>query len=114
MLTQLTKLSFSTRGLLRISACWLYAVALHFLSDRTHQTLGLFPELLVHHQVDEEVADVVDLIHVPKRAMPGYAIEKCYDWHEADDVDDHYEDELHHSHQVTSVALRRNKGLHVF
>ena len=87
----------------------------HFPHDHVHQLLCLFPELLVHRQVNEEVADVVDVVDVEKNFPRQVVVNFKDQRYEADDVDDCDEDELRHCHHVTSVfgsrAACKNKIL---
>ena len=80
----------------------------YFLHDHVHKLLCLFPELLVHCQVDEEVADVVDVVEVENNLIRQVPVNLKEQWYEADDVDDCDEDELRHCHHVTSVVGSRS------
>ena len=87
----------------------------HFLHHHVHQILCLFPELLVHCQVNEEVADVVDIVEIQYNIIRQVSVNFKEQWYEADDVNDCDEYELRHCHHVTSVfgsrAACKNKIL---
>ena len=85
----------------------LLVIRSHFPHDRVHQFLCLFPEFLVHCQVNEEVADVVDVVEVEKNFPRQVVVNFKDQRYEADDVDDCDEDELRHCHHVTSVVGSR-------
>ena len=74
---------------------------------RPRQILCLFPELLVHSQVDVEVADMVEVVEVQQKVPANETIEKDTKRYKADDVDDSYEDKLRHCHNVSSVTSPR-------
>ena len=78
----------------------------HFLHHHVHKLLHLFPEFLVHCQVDEEVADVVDVVDVEKNSPRQAVVNSKKQWYEADDVDNCDENKLRHCHHVTSVCCR--------
>ena len=73
--------------------------------DRFNEVLGLVPELFVDRQVDEEVAQVVDVVAKKHVVTFCKLIAVQRQWYESDDVDDGDEDELRHGNHVTSVGL---------
>ena len=85
----------------------LLVIGSHFPHDHVHQFLCLFPEILVHCQVNEEVADVVAVVEVHDNLIRKLPVNCKEQWYEADDVDDCDEDKLHHCHHVTSVVGSR-------
>ena len=84
----------------------LLVIRSYFPHDCVHKLLCLFPEFLVHCQVNEEVADVVDVVEVEKNFPRQVVVNFKDQRYEADDVDDCDEDELRHCHHVTSVCCR--------
>ena len=86
----------------------LLMIGSHFPHHHVHKLLRLIPEFLVHCQVDEEVADVVDVIKVEKNLPRQFVVNSKEQRYEADDVDGCDENKLRHCHHVTSVVGSRS------
>ena len=73
----------------RLRVFWWYAYFHHHSDDKI---LCFLPELLVHCQVDEEVADVVDVVSINYQADCADVVDVQRQRHKADDVDERYQD----------------------